>query len=66
MQPQAIQEKVRAAALEALRDPELLKKLAALGLDPVGSTGAETRAAIVNDIPKWKKVIEEAGIKPQQ
>jgi tripartite-type tricarboxylate transporter receptor subunit TctC len=62
--PQAIQDKVRAAALEALKDPEILKKLGALGLDPVGSTGAETRAAIVNDIPKWKKVIEDAGIKP--
>jgi tripartite-type tricarboxylate transporter receptor subunit TctC len=62
--PQAIQDKVREAALVALKDEEILKKLGALGLDPVGSTGAETRASIVNDIPKWKKVIEDAGIKP--
>jgi tripartite-type tricarboxylate transporter receptor subunit TctC len=62
--PQAIQDKVREAALVALKDEEILKKLAALGLDPVGSTGAETRASIENDIPKWRKVIEDAGIKP--
>jgi tripartite-type tricarboxylate transporter receptor subunit TctC len=56
---------VREAALKALADPELVKRLQAIGLDPVGSTGEETRAAITNDIPKWKKVIEDAGIKPQ-
>jgi tripartite-type tricarboxylate transporter receptor subunit TctC len=34
-----------------------------MGLEPVGSTGEETKAAIARDIPKWGKVVEEAGIK---
>ncbi len=62
--PQPILDKVRASSLKVLADPEIRKKLLAMGLEPVGSTGAETRAAIERDIPKWAKVIKEAGIKP--
>lgn len=62
--PQPILDKVRAASLKVLADPEIRVKLAAMGLEPVGSTGAETKAAIEADIPKWAKVIKEAGIKP--
>jgi tripartite-type tricarboxylate transporter receptor subunit TctC len=40
------------------------QKFANLGLDTVGSTGEETRAAIASDIPKWAKVIKDANIKP--
>jgi tripartite-type tricarboxylate transporter receptor subunit TctC len=62
--PQAILDKVRAQSLKVLADPEMQKKFAALGLDVVGSTAEETRAAIANDIPKWGKVIKDANIKP--
>ncbi|MFO1082718.1 MAG: tripartite tricarboxylate transporter substrate binding protein [Reyranellaceae bacterium] len=61
--PQPILDKVRAEALKALADPEMQKKVAALGLDIVGSTPEETRAAIATDIPKWAKVIKDANIK---
>ncbi len=61
--PQPILDKVRAESLKVLADPEMKKKFAALGLDVVGSTAAETRAAIAEDIPKWAKVIKDAGIK---
>src|SRR5262245_37622218 len=62
--PKPIVDKVRGEALKVLADPEMKKKFAALGLDTVGSTGAETRAAIAADIPKWAKVIKDANIKP--
>jgi tripartite-type tricarboxylate transporter receptor subunit TctC len=61
--PKPILEKVRAEALKVLADPEMAKKFAVIGLEPVGSTGEQTRAAIANDIPKWAKVIQDAGIK---
>jgi tripartite-type tricarboxylate transporter receptor subunit TctC len=64
--PKPILEKVRAAALKVLADPEMVKKFAVIGLEPVGSTGEETRAAIASDIPKWGKVIQDAGIKTGQ
>ena len=44
-----------------LADPEMVKKFGVIGLEPVGSTGEETRAAIARDLPKWAKVIEEAS-----
>ena len=62
--PQPVIDKVRAEALKVLADPEMQKKFAALGLDIVGSTPEETRAAIANDIPKWAQVIKDANIKP--
>ncbi|MBN9088678.1 MAG: tripartite tricarboxylate transporter substrate binding protein [Reyranella sp.] len=64
--PKPILNKVRAEALKVLADPEMVKKFAVMGLEPVGSTGEETKAAIANDIPKWGKVIEDAGIKAGQ
>jgi tripartite-type tricarboxylate transporter receptor subunit TctC len=64
--PKPILEKVRAEALKVLADSEMVKKFAVIGLEPVGSTGEETRAAIASDIPKWGKVIQDAGIKTGQ
>jgi len=58
-----IVEKVRAESLKGLADPDMVGKFAMMGLEPVGSTGEETKAAIARDIPKWGKVVEEAGIK---
>ena len=60
--PKPIVDKVRAEALKVLADPEMAKKFAVIGLEPVGSTGEQTKAAIAGDIPKWGKVIKEAGI----
>jgi len=62
--PPPILDKVRAQSLKVLAEPEMQKKFAGLGLDVVGSTPEETRAAIANDIPKWGKVIKDANIKP--
>ncbi|MDP2334779.1 MAG: tripartite tricarboxylate transporter substrate-binding protein, partial [Reyranella sp.] len=62
--PQPILDKVRAESLKVLADPEMAKKFALMGLDLVGSTAEETKAAISGDIPKWGKVIKDAGIKP--
>lgn len=64
--PKPIVDKVRSESLKVLADVEYKKRFEAMGLDLVGSTPEETRAAIAADIPKWKKVIEQAGIKPAQ
>lgn len=61
--PKPILDKIRADALKVLADPEIQKKFLAIGLEVVGSTAEETRAAIVADIPKWEKVIKDANIK---
>lgn len=59
---QTIIETVHAEALKTLADWEMKAKFAALGLDVIGSTPEEMHAVIAADIPKWGKVIADAGI----
>jgi tripartite-type tricarboxylate transporter receptor subunit TctC len=60
--PRPILEKVRAEATKVLADEEMRRKFAALSLDVVGSTPEQMRATIAADIPKWARVIADAGI----
>lgn len=46
-----------------LNTPEVSKTMSTQGADPLGSTPEEFAAAIAADIPKWKKIVKEAGIK---
>ncbi|TAJ94943.1 MAG: tripartite tricarboxylate transporter substrate binding protein [Reyranella sp.] len=64
--PKPIVDKVRAESLKVLADREMKEKFTAMGLDLMGSTPEETRAAIAADIPKWAKVIKDANIRTGQ
>ena len=62
--PAAITRKVHDAAMRVLDDVEMQAKFASLGLDVAGSSPDAMRATIAADIPKWAKVIAEAGLSP--
>jgi tripartite-type tricarboxylate transporter receptor subunit TctC len=62
----AITRKVHGAAQTVLADPEIRAKIAALNLDIVGGNAEEMRATIARDIPKWEKVIKDAGIETRR
>ena len=49
-----------------LKTPEVSQAMSQQGADPLGSTPEEFSQAIATDIPKWKKLVADAGIKPQQ
>ncbi len=49
--------------VKALAVPDLRAKLTDLGLEGMGSSPDEFAAAIKSEIPKWAKVIKDAGIK---
>ena len=49
-----------------LKTPEVGQAMSQQGADPLGSTPEEFAAAIATDIPKWKKVVADAGIKVGQ
>ncbi|HKW36981.1 MAG TPA: tripartite tricarboxylate transporter substrate binding protein [Burkholderiales bacterium] len=51
--------------VRALRDPEVGKRLAADGAEPVGSGPDEFAAFIRLESEKWAKVAKAAGIKPE-
>jgi len=49
----------------AVASPEMKQKMAAIGFESVGATPEEFAARIKAEIPRWGKVIREAGIKPE-
>jgi tripartite-type tricarboxylate transporter receptor subunit TctC len=61
--PAAIAEKLAAAVVESLREPQVRSRLSALSAEPVGNTPAEMAAFMREDAVRWKKIIEAAGVK---
>ena len=61
--PPAIAEQLSAAVREALKLPDVAKRLADLSAEPVGSTPAQMAAFMKQDAERWRKVIRSAGVK---
>jgi len=61
--PASIAEKLSAAVAEAIRQPDVAKRLATMSAEPVGSTPAEMAAFMKRDGERWKGVIESAQVK---
>ena len=61
--PPAIIMKLNAAALAAMRAPEVKEKLASQGAILIGNTPEEFAAYMASEIAKWAKVVQAAGIK---
>jgi tripartite-type tricarboxylate transporter receptor subunit TctC len=61
--PGAIADKLSAAIAEALKQPEVAKRLAELSADPIGSTPVEMAALMKEDAERWRAVIRAAGVK---
>jgi len=60
--PPAIIRKVQADMAEALKQPDVMKKLADLGLEPVGDTPQEFGAVIAAESRKWGDIVKKANI----
>ena len=61
--PAAIAEKVSAAVQEALKLPEVQKRLADLSAEPMGLSPADTAAFMKQESERWGGVIRAAGVK---
>jgi tripartite-type tricarboxylate transporter receptor subunit TctC len=48
----------------AVASPDLKERMAAIGYEPSAVPPDEFRALIKADMPKWAKVIHDAGIRP--
>jgi tripartite-type tricarboxylate transporter receptor subunit TctC len=64
--PPPIAQRLQAAILAALADPETKRRLEATGgaVSP-SSSGAEMKSYVANQVLKWKKVVIDSAI-PQQ
>jgi tripartite-type tricarboxylate transporter receptor subunit TctC len=61
--PAAIAAKISADIAEAVRQPDIGKRLADLSAEPVGGTPAETAAFLHAEVERWKNVIDAANVK---
>ena len=61
--PQAIVAKINADVNEALKDPDLRKKLEALSAEIVGGTPQATAAYMKEEVGRWNNIIKSAGVK---
>jgi len=61
--PGAVAQKVAAGVAEALRNPEVLRRLSELSADPLGLSPAETAAFMKQETERWGAVIRAAGVK---
>jgi tripartite-type tricarboxylate transporter receptor subunit TctC len=60
--PRPIIEQLSKAIAAICKDPEIVKKMATLSLDAVGSTPEELAMAIQTDLPIYRKAVEAAGL----
>jgi len=60
--PKAVVDRINAEMKRAVANPEFIKQLVAMGLEPASSTPAEFHDMIRTELKRWSKVIKEAGI----
>lgn len=61
--PPAVLERLEKETRAALASPELKRRLADLGVQPVGSSSAEFRRFLQAETAKWAKVVKTSGIR---
>jgi hypothetical protein len=55
--------RIQETSSRIVKSPELAEQLKRDGSDPVGSSTAEFVAHLRDEVMKWKKVLDRAGIK---
>ena len=61
--PKAIVGKLNKALLDAMKDPEVVKRFESIGAEPVGSTPDELAKHLARESDRWTQLITERGIK---
>ena len=64
--PAAAVDRLSKAAIAAVKDPAVSKRMADIGLEPTGHGAAELARAMKADYDKWGPVIKASGFKPTQ
>ena len=61
--PRAVVQKIYADVASVMKKPEVIEKMAALGLEPNPVTPEQFDASIKEDIERWTKLVKSANIK---
>ena len=49
--------------ITAMKDPEVRKRMADFGFEPIGNSPEEFGAFVKEDIARWAKLVKETGAK---
>jgi tripartite-type tricarboxylate transporter receptor subunit TctC len=60
--PRPLVQKLNASIAEVLKSPDVVKRFAADGSTPVGSTPEQFNAHIKSEIAKWQRLVKDAGL----
>jgi tripartite-type tricarboxylate transporter receptor subunit TctC len=63
--PKAVADSLHASMRRAVLSPDVAERLNKAGLEPTGGTGAELLELVKRDIPRFRKIIEDVGIKAE-
>jgi tripartite-type tricarboxylate transporter receptor subunit TctC len=63
--PQPVVERLHKAMHQALARPEVIERFAQMGTGVAPTEPKETQAFLAGEIERWKKVVKDADIKPQ-
>jgi tripartite-type tricarboxylate transporter receptor subunit TctC len=61
--PKSVIDRIAKETATAMHSPDMTKRLAAEGSEPVGSSPAEFTAHVRSEIDQWSRVVKQAGIR---
>ena len=61
--PRPVVDKLAAAVMSALKDPEVIRKFAALGMEPAGEGPQALAETLRSSTAQWREVVRDAGLK---
>ena len=63
--PRPIVEKLNAAFNEALKNPDVVKRMAELAIEPIQSTPEQAKKYFDDQMAFWEPIIRKSGAKPE-
>jgi tripartite-type tricarboxylate transporter receptor subunit TctC len=61
--PPEVIAKLNAAFNEVVKDPDVKRRLAEVGVAPIGGTPQDLTALVTSETARWRKVVAETGVK---
>jgi tripartite-type tricarboxylate transporter receptor subunit TctC len=64
--PREIVQRLSAEAQKAVNETEIRERFNQIGIEPVGNNPEQAGKFLADEVTKWAKVIQTAGVKPEQ
>jgi len=61
--PRPVIEKLHSLFISAMKDPEVRKRMADFGFEPIGNSPEDFGSFVKEDIARWAKLVKETGAK---